>query len=189
MFSSPETTGEMVRRSNEVPLTVQAEGYDGTLYENIRMVISDMRRVSVLHLSFPPYHLQHILQELSATAAAAPQLESFRLSTPSCCTRGCGILNFDFSGDSFKMPDFIHTPSLRLLELTRCNFSWKPLLTFVWSDSPKIPPQPTIAQIISFFFCGLPILDTLVIEEALRTFLPNDTRPDNPPPTQLLPNL
>ena len=187
VFSSPEATSEMVRRSNGVPLIVQAEGYDGTLYENIRMVISDMQRVSVLHLSFPPYHLQHILQELSATA---PQLESFRLRTPSYYTRGRGILNFDFSGDSFKMPDFIYTPSLRLLELTRCNFSWKPLplcgLTHL--ELRKISPPPTIAQIISFLR-GLPILNTLILEEALPTFLPNDTSPDNPPPRQLLRNL
>jgi hypothetical protein len=78
------------------------------------MVISDMRRVSVLHLSFPPHLLQHPLQEPSATA---PQLESLRLRTPGyTCNRD--ILNFDFSGDSFNMTDFIHTPSLRLLELT-----------------------------------------------------------------------
>ena len=79
VFSSPEATNEMVRRFNGVPLIVQAESsYDRGIYENIRTVISDMRRVSVLHLSFPPHHLQHLFQELSVTA---PQLESLRLRT------------------------------------------------------------------------------------------------------------
>jgi hypothetical protein len=103
------------------------------------MLISDMRRVSVLHLSFPD-HLQHLLQEFSATAS---QLESLRLRTPSYC---------DFKGYLFDMPHFIHTPSLRLLELTRCNFSWQPLplrgLTHL--ELRKISPPPTIAQILSF---------------------------------------
>jgi len=189
VFSSPEATNEMVHRSNGVSLIVQAESfYDRGIYENIRTVISDMRRVSVLHLSFPPHHLQHLLQELSATA---PQLESLRLRTPSYSTHRRDILNFDFSGDSFNMPDFIHTPSLRLLELTRCKFSWQPppsLCGLTHLELRKISPPPTIAQILSFLR-GLPMLNTLIIEEALPTLLRDDTSPDNPSPRQLLRNL
>ena len=194
VFSSPEATSEMVRRSNGVPLIVQAESsYDRGIYENIRTVISDMRRVSVLHLSFPPHHLHHLLRELSATA---PQLESLRLRTPSYSAHPHDIqyhiLNFDFRGDSFNMPDFIHTPSLRLLELTRCKFSWQPLppslcgLTHL--ELRKISPPPTIAQILSFLR-GLPMLNTLIIEEALPTLLRDDTSTDNPSPRQLFRNL
>lgn len=174
VFSSPEAASEMVRRSNGVPLIVQAESYDKGISENIRMVISDMRLVSVLHLSFPPPHLQHLLEALSATA---PQLESLRLRTPRY-TYKRDIMNFDFGDDYdlFNMPGFVHAPSLRLLELTRCNFSWHPLplggLTRL--ELRKISPLPTIAQLVSFLH-ALPMLNTLIIEEALPTPLPKDT--------------
>ena len=176
VFSSPEATGEMVRRSNGVPFIVQARSsYDRDIYENIRTVISNMQRVSVLHLCFPPYHLQHLLQELPATA---PQLKSLRLRTPNFSTHIRD--KFEFRGHSFNMPYFIHAPSLCLLELTRCNFSWHllppSLCGLTHLELRKIPPPPTITQILSFLR-GLPMLNTLIIEKALPTLLRDDTHP------------
>jgi hypothetical protein len=140
LFSSPEATKEMLRRSKGVTLIVKAEGgYNPSIYENVRTVIPDIGRVSVLHLCFKAYHLQALLRDISV---AFPVLESLRLRAKS-----------DFYGDDppFLMPDVIfagNSPSLRFLEFTNCQISWQSLLAILRE---------------------VPMLDSLILDRALPT--------------------
>jgi hypothetical protein len=181
----------MIHRSRGVPLIVQAErGYDNTIVlENLRMAISDMRRISVLHLCFPADDLQPLLQELSD---AAPMLESLRLTTTNKSMYRNPDPNSQLS-QPIEVPDTLfsgHAPSLRLLELSCCKFSWQslPLLNLTHLELRNTATPPSFSQMLKFLR-EVPMLNTLILEEALATQPLHHVTPDIIPPRQVLPNL
>src|SRR3984957_19974655 len=182
LFTSRETTNEMIRRSAGVILVVKAE-HPWSDNEHVRMVIPEMGRVSVLHLRFLPRYLEPLLRDIFSIAT--PRLEALRLSAGNPYTDS----NFNHRV-RFDMPDSIfarHSHTLRLLELTFCNVSWPSLLCLSSLTHLKLchpATGPTMAQVLALLR-GLPMLETLILDQSLPAH--NDT--DATSPRHFLPNL
>ena len=183
LFSNPQATKEMIRLSKGAALTVKAHSWhpDESMAEKIQMVIPELYRVSVLHLCLPTSILQSLLVHF---LAPAPKLESLRLRAEQF---------YDHPPDSFNLPDLIfanHSPSLRLLELTYCRFSWQSLppssLTHLELRRVTIPPSMT--QFLSFLHV-MPMLETLILDEALPTDSLHTRNSDVSSPRLFLPKL
>jgi len=135
LFSSPEATKEMLRRSKGVTLIVKAEGgYNPSIYENVRTVIPDIGRVSVLHLCFKAYHLQALLRDISV---AFPVLESLRLRAKVISTAMtlCSLCQMSYSLGTVPHCVFLNLPTAKfpgnhyLLFFVRCLCSIASSLT------------------------------------------------------------
>src|SRR3984957_12398934 len=163
----------MIRRSAGVVLVVKAEDD-----KHVRMVIPEMGRVSVLHLRSIPRYLQSLIHDMFSVAT--PRLEALRLSAESPLVNGRVRLH---------MPDSIfarHSHTLRLLELTLCDFSWPSLLclsSLAHLELCDPATRPTMAQVLAL--CRLPMLETLILDQSLPAHDDTDTTSSR----HFLPNL
>ena len=182
LFSSSKATRKMLRRSNGANLTVKAESHSAIdpILERVRHIILYLNRVSVLHLALYSSDLQSLLRDLSV---AAPKLTSLRLHSK----------DYYDKKTSFTLPDIIfagQTPSLRLLDLTNCNFSWTslPLNNLAHLELRNAARPPTLAQILTFLR-EVPSLHTFVLNEALPVPFLNERSRNTAIPRLFLPNL
>ena len=186
LFPSRKATNEMIRRSAGVVLVVKAGSDYQPTDENVRIVIPDIGRVSVLHLHFPFRYLQPLLRDISSIAT--PKLASLRLSTgppkPSDPYFNPEVL--------FHVPDIMFTRNkhtLRILELSLCSFPWPSLLclsSLAHLELCKAAIRPTMAEVLALLR-GLPMLETLILDQSLPAH--NDTCLDAISPRHFLPNL
>jgi F-box-like len=168
-FFNPDITKEMIRRSKGADLEVIIDAYF-QLYQpidktTIPIVLPELHRVSVLHLTCP--WLRQSL--LNGFVSGAPKLEYLYLSAPYYSTRACRIPDTIFSQE---------TPALRFLELRRCIFT-SPLLSSGTPSSlnSRIDIPSTISQIVSFLR-GAPMLHTLIFDRVLPTVGTDEAYPN-----------
>jgi hypothetical protein len=185
LFSSSKATTKMLRRSNGANLVVKAQiaefPFKPMILERVRLIIPYLNRVSVLHLALHPSDLHSLLRDLSV---AAPELTSLRLHSKDY---------YDKKATSFTLPDIIfagQTPSLRLLDLSNCKFSWTslPLNNLAHLELCNAARPPTLAEILTFLR-EVPSLHTFILDEALPVPLLNERSQNTAIPRLFLPNL